>query len=173
MSGASRACGSAAMIHGGGQERGMRSGTLPTPLCRRPRRGRARSREREMATEAQAPAWRCATSCINGMHRAAAGVSTSTATWSTACPGNLNISFAYVEGEALMMGIKDRRVSSGSACTSASLRAVLRAARAGRRGGTGAHLDPLRPRPLQRPRTRSTTSIDAWWSRRCSKLREL
>ena len=36
-------------------------------------------------------------------------------------PGNLNISFAYVEGEGLMMGIKELAVSSGSACTSASL----------------------------------------------------
>jgi cysteine desulfurase len=36
-------------------------------------------------------------------------------------PGNLNLSFAYVEGEALMMGIKEVAVSSGSACTSASL----------------------------------------------------
>ena len=36
-------------------------------------------------------------------------------------PGNLNISFAYVEGEAMMMAIKDVAVSSGSACTSASL----------------------------------------------------
>jgi len=36
-------------------------------------------------------------------------------------PGNLNISFAYVEGESLLMGINDVAVSSGSACTSASL----------------------------------------------------
>jgi len=36
-------------------------------------------------------------------------------------PGNLNISFAYVEGEAMLMGLKDVAVSSGSACTSASL----------------------------------------------------
>jgi cysteine desulfurase len=36
-------------------------------------------------------------------------------------PGNLNLSFAYVEGEGLMMGIKEIAVSSGSACTSASL----------------------------------------------------
>jgi cysteine desulfurase len=44
-------------------------------------------------------------------------------------PGNLNVSFAFVEGEALMMGIKDIAVSSGSACTSASLEPshVLRA----------------------------------------------
>ena len=36
-------------------------------------------------------------------------------------PGNVNLSFAYVEGESLMMGIKNLTVSSGSACTSASL----------------------------------------------------
>ena len=44
-------------------------------------------------------------------------------------PGNLNLSFAYVEGESLIMGIKDLAVSSGSACTSASLEPsyVLRA----------------------------------------------
>jgi cysteine desulfurase len=44
-------------------------------------------------------------------------------------PGNLNISFAYVEGEAMLMGLKEIAVSSGSACTSASLEPsyVLRA----------------------------------------------
>jgi len=44
-------------------------------------------------------------------------------------PGNLNVSFAYVEGEGLMMGMSDLAVSSGSACTSASLEPsyVLRA----------------------------------------------
>jgi cysteine desulfurase len=44
-------------------------------------------------------------------------------------PGNLNVSFSFVEGESLMMGIKDVAVSSGSACTSASLEPsyVLRA----------------------------------------------
>ena len=64
-------------------------------------------------------------------------------------PGNLNISFAYVEGESLLMGINDVAVSSGSACTSASLEPsyVLKALGA---GDELAHsLDPLRPRPVQ------------------------
>ena len=53
----------------------------------------------------------------------------STATPSTCCPGHLNISFAYIEGESLIMAIKDVALSSGSACTSASLEPsyVLRA----------------------------------------------
>ena len=63
-------------------------------------------------------------------------------------PHNLNISFAYVEGESLLMGINDVAVSSGSACTSASLEPsyVLEGAR--RRRRSGALLDPFRPRPL-------------------------
>jgi cysteine desulfurase len=49
--------------------------------------------------------------------------------WEQRLPNNLNVSFAYVEGEAMMMGIKDIACSSGSACTSASLEPsyVLRA----------------------------------------------
>ncbi|MBK8210463.1 MAG: IscS subfamily cysteine desulfurase [Rhodospirillales bacterium] len=115
-----------AMISGGGQERGMRSGTLPTPLC--VGLGEAcRIAAAEMAAEAEhLHALRARfldkitaelpEVFLNGdlEHR---------------IPGNLNISFAYVEGEGLMMGIKDLAVSSGSACTSASLEPsyVLRA----------------------------------------------
>ena len=64
-------------------------------------------------------------------------------------PGNLNLSFAFVEGEALMMGIKDVAVSRGSACTSASLEPsyVLKALGVGDELAHTQH--PLRPRPLQ------------------------
>ena len=64
-------------------------------------------------------------------------------------PGNLNVSFAFVEGEALMMAIKDVAVSCGSACTSASLEPsyVLRAMGVDEELAHSSH--PLRPRPLQ------------------------
>lgn len=115
-----------ALINGGGQERGMRSGTLPTPLCVGIGEACAIAAE-EMGAEAErlrglrdrlldGVTGRLAEVYVNGdmEHR---------------IPGNLNISFAYVEGEGLMMGIKDLAVSSGSACTSASLEPsyVLRA----------------------------------------------
>ena len=107
-----------AIIDGGGHERGMRSGTLNVPgivglgkacaiaqeelpqeSCRLAGlRNRLRDRIAGKLDEAY----------INGSmdHR---------------LPGNLNISFAYVEGESLLMGINDIAVSSGSACTSATL----------------------------------------------------
>jgi cysteine desulfurase len=115
-----------ALIHGGGQERGMRSGTLPTPLCVGLGEACAIA-QREMGAEAERLKrlrdrfyaqikQRLPEVYLNGdlEHR---------------LPGNLNLSFAYVEGEGLMMGIKDLCVSSGSACTSASLEPsyVLRA----------------------------------------------
>jgi cysteine desulfurase len=115
-----------AMIHGGGQERGMRSGTLPTPLCVGLGEAAAIC-AREMAAEGErlkalrdrfhkAITRELPEVYLNGdlEHR---------------LPGNLNLSFAYVEGEGLMMGIKDLSVSSGSACTSESLEPsyVLRA----------------------------------------------
>jgi len=115
-----------AMISGGGQERGMRSGTLPTPLCAG--LGEAcRIAEAEMGAEAErlhalsdrfydAIMAELPEVYLNGDRE-------------QRIPGNLNLSFAYVEGEGLMMGIKDLAVSSGSACTSASLEPsyVLRA----------------------------------------------
>ena len=107
-----------AMIDGGGHERGMRSGTLAVPnivglgkaceLCMQEMpeeskrlaalRDRLRSRIEKDLDEVY----------VNGSmeHR---------------LPGNLNMSFAYVEGESLLMGISDIAVSSGSACTSATL----------------------------------------------------
>ena len=105
-------------IDGGGHERGMRSGTLNVPGI--VGLGKACAIASEEMAEGARP-WRvCATGCatrimgrldevyINGSmeHR---------------LPGNLNISFAYVEGESLLMGINDIAVSSGSACTSATL----------------------------------------------------
>jgi cysteine desulfurase len=115
-----------AQMDGGGHERGMRSGTLPVPLiagfgkaceiliqegqaeCARLFVLRERLRDRMMG--------RLDEVYVNGSleHR---------------LPGNINISFNFVEGEGLMMAIKDVAVSSGSACTSASLEPsyVLRA----------------------------------------------
>jgi cysteine desulfurase len=115
-----------ALIHGGGQERGMRSGTLATPLC--VGMGEAcRIAKEEMGAEAER---------LRGLRdRLLKGVSARlpevylNGDPELRIPGNLNISFAFVEGEGLMMGVKDIAVSSGSACTSASLEPsyVLRA----------------------------------------------
>ena len=115
-----------AQMHGGGHERGMRSGTLPThQIVGMGEAFRHRARPRwPPRTSASAC---CATGCgrasreidevyVNGdmEHRV---------------PHNLNASFNFVEGESLIMAIKDIAVSSGSACTSASLEPsyVLRA----------------------------------------------
>jgi len=113
-------------MHGGGHERGMRSGTLNVPgivgfgeaarICRE-----------ELAHEiAHTQALRerlYATLTKELTHLTLNGHPT------LRLPGNLNLSFAFVEGEALMMAMKDIAVSSGSACTSASLEPsyVLRA----------------------------------------------
>ena len=114
------------ILDGGGHERGMRSGTLAVPLI--VGFGKACDiAQREMPEEAarllqlrerlrEGIMSRLEETYINGHP-------------TERLPGNINISFAYVEGEALMMGIKDVAVSSGSACTSASLEPsyVLRA----------------------------------------------
>ena len=115
-----------ALIHGGGQERGMRSGTLPTPLCVGLGEACAIA-QREMGAEAER---------LKGLRDRFHKKITDklpevylNGDLDSRIPGNLNLSFAYVEGEGLMMGIKDLAVSSGSACTSASLEPsyVLRA----------------------------------------------
>ncbi len=115
-----------AMIHGGGQERGMRSGTLPTPLCV----GLGKAAElakNEMAAEA------ARMKVLRDRFMATINAKLPevflNGDLENRLPSNLNLSFAYVEGEGLMMGIKDLSVSSGSACTSASLEPsyVLRA----------------------------------------------
>jgi cysteine desulfurase len=107
-----------AMMSGGGQERGMRSGTLSPALC--VGLGEAcRICADEIDEESkritklknifiEGIQGECTDIFINGSEK-------------NRVPGNINLSFAYVEGESLMMGIKNLAVSSGSACTSASL----------------------------------------------------
>jgi cysteine desulfurase len=107
-----------ALIHGGGQERGMRSGTLPTPLC--VGLGMASQiASQEMTTEDE----RLKSLYDRFYARITENLDDVYLNGDAAHRffGNINISFAYVEGEGLMMGIKDLCVSSGSACTSASL----------------------------------------------------
>jgi len=114
------------LIHGGGQERGMRSGTLPVPLC--VGLGKAcEIAQAEMLTEYQRLTF-LRDRLYNTLKTALPQIYLN-GDEEHRIPGNLNISFAYVEGEGLMMGIKDLCVSSGSACTSSSLEPsyVLRA----------------------------------------------
>lgn len=115
-----------AEINGGGQERGMRSGTLSPALCAG--LGEAcKIAQEEMASESerlhnmQMHMWNRFQEELPEVYL--------NGDLEQRIPGNLNVSFAFVEGEGLMMGIKDLAVSSGSACTSASLEPsyVLRA----------------------------------------------
>ncbi len=114
------------IIDGGGHERGYRSGTLNVPGI--VGFGAAAELARaEMPAEAER--------LLRLRERLRAGIQagldlvTVNGSLERRLPGNLNLSFAYVEGEALMMAVKDVAVSSGSACTSASLEPsyVLRA----------------------------------------------
>ncbi|MDR7272038.1 cysteine desulfurase [Pelomonas saccharophila] len=114
-----------AQMHGGGHERGMRSGTLPVHQIVGMGEAFRIARE-EMGTESER---------IRALHnRLIQGLSGIEQTFINGdleqrVPHNLNISFNYVEGESLIMGVKGIAVSSGSACTSASLEPsyVLRA----------------------------------------------
>ena len=115
-----------ALINGGGQERGMRSGTLPTPLCVGLGEACAIA-GKEMGVETERLTV-LRDRLLNGLRARLPEIYVN-GDLDQRIPGNLNISFAFVEGEGLMMGIKDLSVSSGSACTSASLEPsyVLRA----------------------------------------------
>jgi cysteine desulfurase len=114
-----------AQMHGGGQERGMRSGTLPThqivgmgEAFRLAKEEMGAERERIRALQRR---------LLEGL----AGIEQVfvNGDLERRVPHNLNMSFNYVEGESLIMGVKGIAVSSGSACTSASLEPsyVLRA----------------------------------------------
>jgi cysteine desulfurase len=114
-----------AQMHGGGHERGMRSGTLPTHQI--VGMGEAfRIAKEEMAAENER---------VLGLRiRLWDGIKDMEEVYLNGdehqrVAGNLNVSFAFVEGESLIMALKDLAVSSGSACTSASLEPsyVLRA----------------------------------------------
>jgi cysteine desulfurase len=115
-----------AQMDGGGHERGFRSGTLNVPGI--VAFGKAASlalAERETeAARVLALREKLRKGLLAGLD-----LVTLNGSLEHRVPGNLNVSFAYVEGEALMMAIKDVAVSSGSACTSASLEPsyVLRA----------------------------------------------
>lgn len=114
------------IFHGGGHERGMRSGTLPTPLLVGLGKACALSGV-EMVEENQR--------VLALRNRLQQGISSQlthleiNGDLEHRLASNLNISFNFVEGESMMMAIKDVAVSSGSACTSASLEPsyVLRA----------------------------------------------
>ena len=114
-----------AQMHGGGHERGFRSGTLPTHQIVGMGEAFRIAREEMVEENKRIGALR---------DRLFKGLSEIEAVYVNGdleqrVPHNLNISFAYVEGESMLMAVKDLAVSSGSACTSASLEPsyVLRA----------------------------------------------
>ena len=116
----------APIIDGGGHERGMRSGTLNVAGIVGFGKAAEIARTEMAAESARILALR---ERLRAKLTSELDMCTVNGSLEHRLPGNLNISFAYVEGEALMMAIKDVAVSSGSACTSASLEPsyVLRA----------------------------------------------
>jgi len=114
------------IISGGGQERGLRSGTLPAPLAV----GLGKACEVAMAEMERDSAWvkHLFYRLYNGICDRVPEVYLN-GDIDRRYHGNLNLSFAYVEGESLLMALKELALSSGSACTSASLEPsyVLRA----------------------------------------------
>ena len=114
-----------AQMHGGGHERGMRSGTLPTHQI--VGMGEAYRIAKAQMQEDNAHAARLQKRLLDGLKEIEQVFINGSL--EQRVPQNLNMSFNYVEGESLIMGIKGLAVSSGSACTSASLEPsyVLRA----------------------------------------------
>ncbi|KAH0908972.1 hypothetical protein HID58_032293 [Brassica napus] len=114
------------LMNGGGQERGLRSGTLATQQVV----GFGVACELAMKEMEYDEKWikRLQERLLNGVREKLDGVVVN-GSLESRYAGNLNLSFAYVEGESLLMGLKEVAVSSGSACTSASLEPsyVLRA----------------------------------------------
>ncbi len=106
------------MMDGGGHERGMRSGTLNVPGIA----GFGKACEIAMAVMEEESVM-----LLNLRERLRKGIMDSldevsvNGSLSKRMPGNLNLSFAYVEGESLLMGLREIALSSGSACTSATL----------------------------------------------------
>ena len=114
-----------AQMHGGGHERGMRSGTLPTHQCVGMGEAFAIAQaEMGADTERARMLQKRLLDGISGIEQVFIN-----GDLERRVPHNLNASFNYVEGESLIMGVKGIAVSSGSACTSASLEPsyVLRA----------------------------------------------
>ena len=115
------------MVDGGGHERGMRSGTLATHqivglgAAARFAKEAIENGEVDRIRRLRDRLWDGLREHLDELYL--------NGSWEHRLPNNLNVSFAYVEGEAMMMGIKDIACSSGSACTSASLEPsyVLRA----------------------------------------------
>jgi cysteine desulfurase len=107
-----------AMLDGGGHERGMRSGTLNVPgivglgkACEIARQEMAEESARVSALRNRL--WSALESGLDEIQV--------NGSWEHRLPNNLNVSFGYVDGESLLMGINDLAVSTGSACTSATI----------------------------------------------------
>lgn len=106
-----------AQIHGGGHERGMRSGTLATHQI--VGMGAAFALAQEHLQEEAARLWRLRSRLLEGV-LAIQGVTLNGPARQTA-PGIVNLSFAGVDGESLLLALREIAVSSGSACTSATM----------------------------------------------------
>ena len=104
-------------VHGGGHEQGMRSGTLPTHQIVGMGEAFALAMNEMAAENARILALR--NRLLNGL--TAIPAMSVNGDLEQRVPGNLNVSFGYVEGESLMLALRDLEISSGSACTSASL----------------------------------------------------